>query len=437
MLVHYPVPDPVDRPVGWIHSLCTRDWILWVDDDEIPVRRARRVGPRGDRRRLRDPLLRSPAHALARAASVLDGPPWVPDFQLRLVVERPASRLVPRDHALADPGDRASSLPRDAALPHRSAAQPGGASPGQSAPLRDRGPGRRVAGLPMNDAYFLPEDRPSVELAPVAAPDRETIARILELEPWPEPRPPSAPLRLATRGRGRRALARRSRDGRALPRPPRGGRGRRAVRGRRAAGHRRARRESRLPRLAAGRCRVAVDSRGLPLARRRGRDRGRRGAPHAPPRHARAGDSLAHVGRRARAARPGLARARPRPAPRARALVRMRAAVAVDVRAALCVAILGEDDEGARRAAAALAEVAPDVRPLVLSAAPAETQRAPRLRSGARCTRLRPRGAARRASAGRPARSGAPALSSATRSCAASAASRGSPRRRQPCTSRA
>ena len=30
--------DPVDRPVGWVHSLCTRDWILWVDDDEIPVR---------------------------------------------------------------------------------------------------------------------------------------------------------------------------------------------------------------------------------------------------------------------------------------------------------------------------------------------------------------------------------------------------------------
>src|SRR5512138_1624180 len=36
VLVRYPYADPVDRPVGWIHSLCTRDWILWVDDDEIP-----------------------------------------------------------------------------------------------------------------------------------------------------------------------------------------------------------------------------------------------------------------------------------------------------------------------------------------------------------------------------------------------------------------
>ena len=39
VLVHYPYVDPVDRPVGWIHSLCTRDWILWVDDDEIPSAR--------------------------------------------------------------------------------------------------------------------------------------------------------------------------------------------------------------------------------------------------------------------------------------------------------------------------------------------------------------------------------------------------------------
>ena len=38
--------DPVDRPVGWIHSLCTRDWILWVDDDEIPSAAPRQVDPR-------------------------------------------------------------------------------------------------------------------------------------------------------------------------------------------------------------------------------------------------------------------------------------------------------------------------------------------------------------------------------------------------------
>ena len=45
----------------------------------------------------------------------------------------------------------------------------------------------------------------------------------------------------------------------------------------------------------------------------------------------------------------------------------------IDVRPALSVALLGEDDESARRAAAALAELAPDVRPLLLTASPNET----------------------------------------------------------------
>ena len=34
-LVLYPYEEPVDRPVGWVHSLCRRDWILWLDDDEV------------------------------------------------------------------------------------------------------------------------------------------------------------------------------------------------------------------------------------------------------------------------------------------------------------------------------------------------------------------------------------------------------------------
>ena len=44
-------------------------------------------------RALGDTLLRSPPHALARCRRAsCEGPPWVPDFQLRLVVNDP--RLV-------------------------------------------------------------------------------------------------------------------------------------------------------------------------------------------------------------------------------------------------------------------------------------------------------------------------------------------------------
>ncbi len=45
----------------------------------------------------------------------------------------------------------------------------------------------------------------------------------------------------------------------------------------------------------------------------------------------------------------------------------------VEVRPALCLAILGEDEEAATDAAAALAEIAPSVRPLLLSASPGRT----------------------------------------------------------------
>ena len=36
VLVRYPYAEPVDRPVAWLHSLCSAEWIFWIDDDEIP-----------------------------------------------------------------------------------------------------------------------------------------------------------------------------------------------------------------------------------------------------------------------------------------------------------------------------------------------------------------------------------------------------------------
>src|SRR5262245_32227778 len=77
VLVHYPFEDPVDRPVGWIHSLCTRDWILWVDDDEIPS--ARLVA--SVRETIADRTVTHcfvPRRTLWQDAEhVLSGPPWV------------------------------------------------------------------------------------------------------------------------------------------------------------------------------------------------------------------------------------------------------------------------------------------------------------------------------------------------------------------------
>ena len=193
VVVHYPYAEPVDRPVGWIHSLCTGDWILWTDDDEIPsaalLRTVRDV--------VRDTTVTHcfvPRRTLWRdAETALQGAPWVPDFQLRLVRNDP--RL------LWFPG--ITHWPIQALGPHRYLSSPLYHTDLLLNPVERRRakvrryeaavPGRRVAGLPMNDAYFLPENRERVRVAPVADEDRETIRRVLALEPWPEPlRRPSA-----------------------------------------------------------------------------------------------------------------------------------------------------------------------------------------------------------------------------------------------------
>ena len=43
----------------------------------------------------------------------------------------------------------------------------------------------------MNTAYFLPEARAGCERRPLPSEDAETLERLLALEPWPEPVPPS------------------------------------------------------------------------------------------------------------------------------------------------------------------------------------------------------------------------------------------------------
>jgi hypothetical protein len=198
-LVHYPYAEPVDRPVGWVHSLCTRDWILWLDDDEIPSSAL----VRSVRDTIADGSLTHcyvPRRTLWRdAESTLVGPPWVPDFQLRLVLNDA--------RVLWYPG--ITHWPIQAIGPHRYLDAPLYHTDLLLNPTERRRakvrryeaaiPGRRVAGLPMNDAYFLPEDRSHVAVAAVDEADREAIERVLGIDPWPEPRPPAAPIPRATR----------------------------------------------------------------------------------------------------------------------------------------------------------------------------------------------------------------------------------------------
>ena len=40
-VVRFTYREPVDRPLRWLHSRCRGDWILTLDDDEIPHRSPR------------------------------------------------------------------------------------------------------------------------------------------------------------------------------------------------------------------------------------------------------------------------------------------------------------------------------------------------------------------------------------------------------------
>jgi hypothetical protein len=199
VLVRYPWADPVDRPVGWVHSLCTRDWILWLDDDEIPsaelLREIPKVLAAGN---VTHGFL--PRRTLWRdARTQLAEPPWTTDYQLRLVQNDP--RL------LWFPG--ITHWPIEAVGPRRYLAgtlyhtdlllNPEGRRREKVRRYEEAVPGRRVAGLPMNVAYFLPESRREVRTAPVPEEDVDTLERILALEPWPDPAPPRQEIMLASR----------------------------------------------------------------------------------------------------------------------------------------------------------------------------------------------------------------------------------------------
>ena len=198
-VVLYPYEDPVDRPVGWVHSLCRGDWVLWLDDDELVSSRLLAE---------LDSLVRAPDvthYWLTRrwlyrdSASILEDAPWNPDYQLRLVRNDPA--------LLWFPG--ITHWPIEAVGPHRYVEAPLYHTDLLLNPLDRRReksnryervlPGKRVGGLPLNHAYYLPENRADVAVAPVPDEDARQIELVLAGDPWGERTAPADGLRHATR----------------------------------------------------------------------------------------------------------------------------------------------------------------------------------------------------------------------------------------------
>ncbi len=177
-IVRYPYAEPVDRPLAWIHAECRGDWVLTVDDDEVPSRALLDALPA---------LVASgdvthwflPRRWLYGAPDRwLDARPWRPDYQCRLVLNDPRVLSFPDEtHVPVLVHGPARYL--DAGVYHLDTLLNSAETRAAKVQRYERlHPGKRVAGRPLNEAFYLPElvDPPTAE---VPSEDLELIAAVL------------------------------------------------------------------------------------------------------------------------------------------------------------------------------------------------------------------------------------------------------------------
>jgi inositol phosphorylceramide mannosyltransferase catalytic subunit len=175
----------LERHVAWLCAQCSGDWILRLDGDEVPsVAFVRRLPEMLASRRVQQYWI-SRAWLYPDAEQILAGVPWSEDFVNRLTRNDGTLRMSGRHHSHAEPvtpceyiaepiyhldlltndyrGRRDKAVRYEVARPHLLA--PGG--------------GR------INEAFYLPELRETLEQRPVPEEDRAMIARALEAAPVP------------------------------------------------------------------------------------------------------------------------------------------------------------------------------------------------------------------------------------------------------------
>jgi hypothetical protein len=178
-VVRYPYREPVDRPLRWLFSLCRGEWILNLDDDEIPGAELLEALPAlaGATDVTHYWLLRR--WLWPDRASVIDEHPWSTDYQLRLVRNDPLLLRFPAE----------THRPIEALGPHRFLQLPLYHADLVLNPVEQREakarryeaqrPGKRIAGGPMNHVFHLPERRAGLGTEPLSDADRELVESVL------------------------------------------------------------------------------------------------------------------------------------------------------------------------------------------------------------------------------------------------------------------
>jgi hypothetical protein len=194
-LLGYPYAEPVDRPLPWLFGQCSGRWILLWDDDEVPSR----------------PLLDALPELVGAddvtgvwfarrwlypgPESYLDEAPWRPDYQLRLLANDVRLLRFPAEtHWQLEVLGPARYV--EAPLYHLDLAiNPLEARVRKVERYEGLVAGKRIAGRPLNEAFYLPERAGVVASEEVPAEDGQLIRRVLEASPGGGAAPaPSVPV---------------------------------------------------------------------------------------------------------------------------------------------------------------------------------------------------------------------------------------------------
>jgi hypothetical protein len=191
-VVRYPYREPVDRPLRWLFSLCRSEWILNLDDDEVPGAELVEALPALVRARDVTHFWLLRRWLWPDTGSMLAEHPWSTDYQLRLVRNDPLLLRFPSE----------THRPLEALGPHRFIRLPLYHADLVLNPLAQREvkarkyealrPGKRVAGGPMNHVFHLPERRPGAAVEPLPAEDNELVRRVLGAKAGPAREAPPA-----------------------------------------------------------------------------------------------------------------------------------------------------------------------------------------------------------------------------------------------------
>jgi hypothetical protein len=169
-----------ERHLAWLYTQCDGDWILGLDGDEVPSRAFLRRLPEMLASRQAQQFWIPVAWLFPDADHVLACMPWSQGFVNRLVRNDGTLRIRGLQHLHAEPVTPCEYIEEPlyhldlltSSLQERSdkvvryeATRPGVLAAG----------GNRI-----NEAFYLPELRPSLELQPVPEEDRAAIARALD-----------------------------------------------------------------------------------------------------------------------------------------------------------------------------------------------------------------------------------------------------------------